>query len=378
MADSSSNLTLPRLADVAPTLEPFECPICFTLQSFQREKSWRIHAFRDLKAYVCTLGGAECDGEFFEDRDSWFEHELQKHRSKYICILCKSRDFSFEDLQTHVLKTHGSLFDTQLKMLQEAGRERHTGFKARDCPFCDEWAETLMQKANPKAETVKPIRDILVNHNRFKRHVATHQEQLAIFALPRVTGDEHTPDSGSIAASGATVTSMASIITVDRDMAQDAGTENEDILPQNPNSPPADTLNDYSTTRRDDILDKERDKSSILPEISSEIDISSLVLNSPGGETRSPSSNVGVGKEQEKQTQDESERLGKPLVGLVHNESHDLRKYDNKQTVLIWQCCACASLDIVNNTTPQCSDINCQHTRCSYCTIESADVSDYL
>lgn len=41
IADSFSNLTLPRLADIAKTQEPFICPICFTLQFFEREKSWR-------------------------------------------------------------------------------------------------------------------------------------------------------------------------------------------------------------------------------------------------------------------------------------------------------------------------------------------------
>jgi hypothetical protein len=39
--DSENALQLPRLADLSPNEEPFECPICATLQVFQSEKAWR-------------------------------------------------------------------------------------------------------------------------------------------------------------------------------------------------------------------------------------------------------------------------------------------------------------------------------------------------
>jgi len=39
-ADSFSTLKLPRLADLSTDDGPFECPICFTLQSFKREAAW--------------------------------------------------------------------------------------------------------------------------------------------------------------------------------------------------------------------------------------------------------------------------------------------------------------------------------------------------
>jgi hypothetical protein len=42
MMDSSSLLRLPSLADLSREGKPFECPICFTLQSFQREKTWTL------------------------------------------------------------------------------------------------------------------------------------------------------------------------------------------------------------------------------------------------------------------------------------------------------------------------------------------------
>ena len=39
--DSFAVLRLPRLADISSGRGPFECPICFTLQSFQQERAWR-------------------------------------------------------------------------------------------------------------------------------------------------------------------------------------------------------------------------------------------------------------------------------------------------------------------------------------------------
>lgn len=148
----------------------------------------RIHAFRDLKAYVCTLGGAECDAELFEDRDTWFEHELRKHRCEYICTLCSCGPFSFERLAAHIQNTHGHFSDRQLKMLREGGRQNSIRFKAEDCPFCDKWTEALSTTTSLISKTVDPTQDIFVTHTQFKKHVAIHQEQLAILALQRATG----------------------------------------------------------------------------------------------------------------------------------------------------------------------------------------------
>jgi hypothetical protein len=41
VSDVSQSLKLPLLADLSPNDEPFECPICFTLQSFKGEKTWQ-------------------------------------------------------------------------------------------------------------------------------------------------------------------------------------------------------------------------------------------------------------------------------------------------------------------------------------------------
>lgn len=42
VTDPASFLQLPSLADLSPERKPFECPICFTLQVFQKEKAWKF------------------------------------------------------------------------------------------------------------------------------------------------------------------------------------------------------------------------------------------------------------------------------------------------------------------------------------------------
>ncbi|QYT02588.1 hypothetical protein H0G86_009582 [Trichoderma simmonsii] len=121
--DVLSTLTLPRLADLSKDGEAFECPICFTLRYIKGERSWRLHAFHDLRPYSCTVGGAKCDSLAFQDRNSWFQHELDCHRSHYECSLCDCGLFSERaGLKSHILGSHGQFSEHQLRVMEDAGR----------------------------------------------------------------------------------------------------------------------------------------------------------------------------------------------------------------------------------------------------------------
>lgn len=106
-----------------------------------------------------------------------------------MCILCGRGPFSFVRLAEHIQNNHGHFLDHQLKMLREGGRQNSIQFKAEDCPFCDEWAESLSSTTSPIGEAVDPTQGLFVTHTQFKEHVAIHQEQLAILALRQVTGN---------------------------------------------------------------------------------------------------------------------------------------------------------------------------------------------
>lgn len=63
------------------------------------------------------------------------------------------------------------------------------GIPPRDCPFCDEWAQKIeVDNANLVTE------NIVVSPIQFRNHVASHMEQLALFALPVSTVDEDNED----------------------------------------------------------------------------------------------------------------------------------------------------------------------------------------
>ncbi|KHE85154.1 hypothetical protein GE21DRAFT_1206890 [Neurospora crassa] len=187
-SESLAVLKLPRLADLSPEDDPFECPICYTLQQFRSEQAWRRHAYHDLKAYVCTVGGTECDDKFFEDRTSWFDHELEQHRSEFVCVLCGVKEVqdkrTRDELRQHILGAHSDFESDQLERLEDAGRETITSFKTNNCPFCDDWSK-LMANKKPPGREAELGEGFLVSISRFKKHVAMHLEQLAIFAVPR-------------------------------------------------------------------------------------------------------------------------------------------------------------------------------------------------
>ncbi|CCC13791.1 unnamed protein product [Sordaria macrospora k-hell] len=199
-SESLAVLKLPRLADLSPDNDPFECPICYTLQQFRSEQSWRRHAYRDLKTYVCTVGGTECDGKFFDDQTSWFNHELEQHRSSYVCVLCGvsdgRKDTTRSLLRGHIRDVHGEFKPDQLERLEDAGRDMTNSFKTGDCPFCDEWSALAAKRKSPGG--ISQLEDnLIVSTSRFKKHVAMHLEQLAIFAIPRHELDTGKDEDGS-------------------------------------------------------------------------------------------------------------------------------------------------------------------------------------
>ncbi|KAK7918485.1 hypothetical protein PG985_010359 [Apiospora marii] len=187
MDKADSALHLPTLEEVSQGKEVFECPICFDIQTISRETSWRRHAFQDLKTYVCT-GQGTCDSMFFGDSQSWLDHELKCHRQQWACILCQQSPFaSKKGYEDHLTRKHGELIvgDDQLTAFASAGLRAVDAIPARDCPFCNEWADS-MQSSLPISDSTSPG-DIIatVDPKQYRRHVSQHLEQLALFALPR-------------------------------------------------------------------------------------------------------------------------------------------------------------------------------------------------
>ncbi|KAH4061772.1 hypothetical protein HBH50_214750 [Parastagonospora nodorum] len=199
--ESQDKIKLPRLSEVAKGQASFECPFCWTMQAIRKENAWRKHALADLRPYVCTLGN--CDVKLFADRKTWFEHELQTHRATWRCHFCNHDDFPVKEaLQNHMHHKHSQIGEDQLKALVDAGRRPNTFFKASDCPFCDNWDMYLRTKEHPPLPPQEPVAVTLIE---FRRHVGSHMQDLALFAIPRgyLEGDGDADSAASARAAGA-------------------------------------------------------------------------------------------------------------------------------------------------------------------------------
>ena len=96
----------------------------------------------------------------------------------------------------------------QLPVLLHACRQVVDRVPAADCLLCD-WESVLRQNNT----AISPHETLVVTLDQFRRHVGSHMEQLALFALPRSYKD-HGAEGGSneaAAAAGSNSTSLSSI-----------------------------------------------------------------------------------------------------------------------------------------------------------------------
>lgn len=111
-----------------------------------------------------------------------------------MCKLCGCHYAAAKLLEQHVINDHGPYSNDEIKSIIEHGKLVPSQLRAQDCPFCDKWALILSQRRHGTGGQAPPSiqqADVLVPLTQFKRHLATHQEQIAIFALPRhMEGDD--------------------------------------------------------------------------------------------------------------------------------------------------------------------------------------------
>jgi hypothetical protein len=183
--ERGEELRLPTLQAISDGRDEFECPLCFTLQSFRNPRQWKNHAYKDLKPYVCSCGKGECDRELFPDRNTWFAHEIEQHRHHWQCTLCPQSPFeTLPKFRVHTQNKHPEIPVSHLSDFMNLCKKPQHLLPAADCPFCDEF-ETKLKKAEMERglTSAQDPQVILVPAQNFRRHVASHMEQLALFAM---------------------------------------------------------------------------------------------------------------------------------------------------------------------------------------------------
>ena len=194
--EGSEHLHVVRLQDVTKSNEPFECPYCFAIVQAKRQRSWKKHVFADLRAYVCTF--PDCTTGLFEDRNAWWQHEIDAHRRQWSCQTCHNKVFSSaDDLHNHLRRSHGAqdLPYEVIAQITTASSRPVTEIAALDCPLCDHLDLDLRSEAIRMQTPVPDGNRVVTSLSKFQQHLAFHLEQLALFALP-VAIDGNT-ESGS-------------------------------------------------------------------------------------------------------------------------------------------------------------------------------------
>jgi hypothetical protein len=145
---------------------------------------WRRHVFSDLRSYICTF--PDCDAPLFGDINEWFNHEMQNHRVTFKCVICTDKLFDNKPKYlSHVHQNHPEIVeDGDEKALLDVSMKPLSQIPAQECPCCWDWLDRLKERAASQGFSASPHDIITVSPTDFKRHLASHLEQLALFAVP--------------------------------------------------------------------------------------------------------------------------------------------------------------------------------------------------
>jgi hypothetical protein len=182
--ESSTTVRIPKLDDLRiGNNKEFECSFCYRIKKFKSENTWRKHVFSDLRPYVCTF--PDCDAPYFGDINNWFQHEMTFHRVFYKCFLCPNKVYQQEKKYiSHLKSEHPKMLDYGEEQAgRELARKPLAQIPASDCPCCSDWVDRLKERLI-QTNGVTSNETLAVTPTVFKRHLAGHLEQLALFAVP--------------------------------------------------------------------------------------------------------------------------------------------------------------------------------------------------
>jgi hypothetical protein len=157
----------------------FSCPYCHDEQvldtsrpPYKQRKRWERHVFADLKTYVCLE--EHCSSRMFESSHAWLRHQLSHHLKEWRCRACNV-DLtlnSLQDLREHYYTQHSLMHeDDDFLQLAKASEVLPKTVSVDRCKFC-KWSEFLPKGVDR------------VSTSRFRKHVGSHLEQIALATVP--------------------------------------------------------------------------------------------------------------------------------------------------------------------------------------------------
>lgn len=163
--------------------------------------------YRDLHPYCCTFEHCATADRLYESRHEWFQHELEVHRSSWECIEgCWKVFDDLADFELHIKQDHPSL-EAMASAIKKSSASPAQLSKEVNCVLCQ------------KVSSLSGL----------QKHLASHQQQLALFALPpnldETEADDDLDEDVSIAHSLGAGSSLSSGV-------DDSQQEHADLAPE--------------------------------------------------------------------------------------------------------------------------------------------------
>lgn len=153
---------------------PIVCPLCsavLDISGGRTKEGWQRHVLEDSEPYVCTFKG--CSSSTFADRGVWFEHEMESHRTIWICLYCRCKISDRDTFKSHIEFDHTNAWNkskqdgVELSSLLVACQHPVQVIQPALCPFCGPyWTSDSV-----------PL-------HQYRSHVGQHLLEIALFALP--------------------------------------------------------------------------------------------------------------------------------------------------------------------------------------------------
>lgn len=126
----------------------------------------RKHVFSDLCAYICVEPECPAPDQDFQYRHQWIDHVRKYHWRIWTCCLgCDNTFTSLEEVVAHLTQVHSAAVSSaNFKSLLSICEKPKPADDSAECPLCKEALDSFEQ---------------------YQRHIAHHQEDLALFTIPQ-------------------------------------------------------------------------------------------------------------------------------------------------------------------------------------------------
>lgn len=138
------------------------------------------HIVEDLQPFFCTFD--QCSAGPFQTQIEWFYHEIQTHRSLFLCPWCKE----FPPSSRHEVANHIDVDHSDIaKHLEENNRDRYATLDD-----CKHWPEQLLNTDCQFCggqfffSDTHLTREFPVPNKEFEAHVARHMIEIASLSMP--------------------------------------------------------------------------------------------------------------------------------------------------------------------------------------------------